>query len=105
MPTKEKQSANLALIEDIEDKIYIVRGQRVMLDSDLAEVYQVATKVLNQAVRRNVHRFPRDFMFQLTKEEAGSLRSQIVTSNDGRGDDDMHLTYSPNTELSCLQVF
>ena len=56
-----------------------------MLDSDLAELYEVQTKVLNQAVKRNRDRFPEDFMFQLTKKEAESLRSQIVTSKEGRG--------------------
>jgi hypothetical protein len=56
-----------------------------MLDSDLAELYQVLTKNLNLAVRRNAERFPEDFVFQLTKEEAGSLRLQIATSNEGRG--------------------
>jgi ORF6N domain len=71
--------------EDIEQKIYLIRGQRVMLDSDLAEFYQVETRVLNQAVKRNLHRFPEDFMFQLIEEEAKSLTSQSVTSNEGRG--------------------
>ncbi len=56
-----------------------------MLDSDLAELYQVPTKVLNQAVRRNSERFPKDFMFQLTKKEAASLRSHFVTSKETRG--------------------
>jgi len=63
----------------------LIRGQKVMLDSDLAEVYQVETRVLNQAVKRNLHRFPEDFMFQLTEDETESLRSQFVTSNKGRG--------------------
>lgn len=85
MPTKKEESVQLAVIEEIEDKIFVIRGQRVMLDSDLAEVYQVATKVLNQSVKRNVHRFPQDFMFQLSEVEADSLRSQIVTSNGKRG--------------------
>jgi hypothetical protein len=71
--------------EDIEQKIYLIRGQRVMLDSDLAEFYQVETRVLNQAVKRNLHRFPEDFMFQLVEEEAKSLTSQSVMSNEGRG--------------------
>lgn len=56
-----------------------------MLDSDLADLYQVPTKVLNQAVRRNLDRFPADFMFQLTEEEVENLRSQIVTSSAGHG--------------------
>jgi len=79
-------------IEIIENKIFIIRGQKVMLDRDLAMLYEVETKVLNQAVKRNPERFPEDFMFQLTKEEfenlrfqngTSSLRSQFVTSNRG----------------------
>jgi hypothetical protein len=67
----------------IESKILIIRGERVMLDSDLAKLYGVATKVLNQAVRRNTERFPNDFMFQLNKEEFANLKSQFVTSSWG----------------------
>ena len=70
--------------EDIRSLIYVVRGQQVMLDRDLAMLYQVETKVFNQAVTRNIERFPDTFRFQLTKEEFDSLRSQIATSN-GRG--------------------
>jgi hypothetical protein len=69
----------------IERRIYVIRGQKVMLDSDLTELYQVPTKRLNEAVRRNIRRFPEDFMSQLTNGEVHSLRSQIATSNDGRG--------------------
>ena len=69
----------------IERHIYLIRGQKVMLDSDLAELYQVLTKNLNKAVSRNAGRFPEDFMFQLTEEEAKSLRFQIGTSKTGRG--------------------
>jgi len=72
-------------VERIERAILSIRGEKVMLDSDLAELYGVETKRLNEQVRRNLHRFPRDFMFQLTAEEAESLRSQIATSNEGRG--------------------
>ena len=72
-------------IELVERRIYLIRGQKVMLDSDLAEIYRVETKALNQAIRRNPDRFPEEFMFQLTQEEAESLRSQFVTSNPGRG--------------------
>ena len=68
-------------IQIIERRIYIIRGEKVMLDSDLAMLYQVPTKRLNEAVRRNKDRFPKDFMFQLTKEEAENLRFQIGTSN------------------------
>ena len=64
----------------IQNLIYVIRGQRVMLDSDLASLYEVETKVLNQSVKRNIERFPKDFMFQLKKEEYEVLRSQIVTS-------------------------
>jgi len=83
MANKEKQETSLTVIEGIDEKIYLVRGQKVMLDSDLAEVYQVATRVLDQAGKRNVHRFPEDFMFQLSAEEIDSLamRSQIVTAS------------------------
>lgn len=81
----KKQAENLTVIEAIDEKIYLVRGQKVMLDSDLAQVYQVETKMLNRAVKRNLDRFPEDFMFQLTDEETKSLRFQIGTSNTGRG--------------------
>jgi hypothetical protein len=69
----------------IADKIYVIHGRRVMLDRDLAEMYGVSTKVLNQSVRRNIGRFPEDFMFKLTLIEAESLKSQFVTSKVGRG--------------------
>jgi len=69
--------------ELIEKKIYLIRGQKVMLDADLAELYDVQTKVFLQAVKRNIDRFPDDFMFQLTKEEFTNLRSQFVTSSWG----------------------
>ena len=71
----------------IENKIYEIRGQKVMLDFDLAEMYEIETRVLNLAVRRNMERFPEDFMFQLTNKEANALKvsltSQIVISNKG----------------------
>lgn len=67
--------------QNIEQLIYVIRGFQVMLDSDLAMLYGVETKVLNQAVKRNINRFPDDFMFQLTQEEAIGSRSQIVTLN------------------------
>ena len=70
----------------IHNKIYEIRGHKIMLDFDLAELYEVETKVLNQAMKRNKDRFPKDFMFQLSKEEWEFLRSQIVTlEKDGRG--------------------
>ena len=67
----------------IESLIYEIRGQKVMLDRDLAKMYGVETKVLNQAVKRNMKRFPEDFMFQLTPEEYDILKSQFVTSSWG----------------------
>ena len=67
----------------VQNLIYEIRGQKVMLDSDLAKLYQVETKVLNQAVRRNIKRFPEDFMFQLENKEFANLKSQIVTSSWG----------------------
>lgn len=70
--------------EKIQGLIYIVRGKQVMLDSDLARLYQVETKVFNQAVKRNIKRFPESFRFQITEEEYNSLRSQFVTSKGGR---------------------
>ena len=71
-------------LELIQSKIYEIRGQRVMLDFDLAEMYGTETKRLKEAVRRNIKRFPSDFMFELSKDEYSALRSQISTSN-GRG--------------------
>jgi ORF6N domain-containing protein len=70
-------------VEFIERKIYLIRGHKVMLDSDLAELYQVPTKRLNEAVKRNRGRFPDDFMFQLSEHELENWRSQIATSNPG----------------------
>jgi len=68
-------------VELIERRIYLIRGHKVMLDSDLADLYQAPTKAFNQAVKRNLDRFPDDFMFQLTEEEASILRSQFVTAS------------------------
>ena len=68
-----------------ESKIYLIRNKKVMLDSDLAELYGVETKVLLQAIKRNKDRFPEDFMFQLDQKEYAVLKSQFVTSNKGRG--------------------
>lgn len=83
-------------VEVVKGKIYLIRGQKVLLDSDLAELYGVETKVLNQAVKRNISRFPQDFMFQLSEEEYagwGSLRSQFVTLKPGRGAHRKYLPY------------
>jgi len=71
----------MQIIQSIQNRIYEIRGERVLLDRDLAALYETETKALNQAVKRNLKRFPPDFMFQLTQEEWTSLRSQLVTSN------------------------
>ena len=68
-------------LQIIENRIFTIRGLKVMLDRDLAELYGVPVKVLNQAVKRNIDKFPEDFMFRLTKEEWDILRSQFVTAN------------------------
>jgi phage regulator Rha-like protein len=70
-------------LQIIQQKIFEIRGQKVMFDFDLAALYEVETKVFNQTIRRNIDRFPEEFMFQLTKTEFESLRSQFVTSNRG----------------------
>jgi phage regulator Rha-like protein len=73
-------------VEVVKGKIYLIRGQKVLLDRDLAEMYGVEVKALNQAVKRNIDRFPLDFMFQLAAEETGSLRFQIgISKPAGRG--------------------
>jgi len=93
MAKKQRKSSTTISPAEIERVIHVVRGQRVMLDSDLAELYGVTTAALNQSVKRNADRFPEDFAFQLTQQEFTSLISQIViskttdesTSGDGRG--------------------
>lgn len=90
MPT----SKSLIPSERIEESILLVRDQRVLLDVDLAKLYGVETKVLNQAVKRNLNRFPKTFMFQLTDSEYDEvLRSQIVTLKGGRGQHRKYLPY------------
>ena len=74
-------SVQLQQLENIENLIRVIRGKQVMLDRDLARLYGVETRVLNQAVQRNIERFPEDFMFQLSKEEFENWKSQIVISN------------------------
>lgn len=78
--------------ETITSKIYLIREQKVMVDSDLAELYGVETKYLKRQVKRNTDRFPEDFMFELTKEEFANWRSQFVTSNSSNK---MGLRYAP----------
>ncbi|MBI4904543.1 MAG: ORF6N domain-containing protein [Acidobacteria bacterium] len=81
-------------VEAIERRIHLIRGQKVMMDSDLAALYQVETRVLNQAVRRNLDRFPEDFMFRLNTTEAERLRSQFVILNPTRGAHSKYLPYA-----------
>lgn len=76
----------------IQNKVFTIRGCKVMLDFDLAELYEIETRTLKQAVRRNIERFPDDFMFELTSDELASLRSQIVILKKGRGS---HVKYLP----------
>jgi hypothetical protein len=85
MLAKKPASQQVVPVEEIERRIPFIRGHGVMLDSHLAELYQVPTKRMNEAVKRNGARFPEDFMFRLTVQETDSLRSQIATSNEGRG--------------------
>ncbi|OGC21419.1 DNA-binding protein [candidate division WOR-1 bacterium RIFOXYB2_FULL_42_35] len=83
---------NLIPIERVENKIYLIRGQKVMIDRDLAELYGVETRILKQAVKRNIERFPDDFMFELNEEEYLDWRSQFVMSNS----DKMGLRWKPS---------
>ncbi|WP_298764430.1 ORF6N domain-containing protein [uncultured Polaribacter sp.] len=87
-----KDKENLIIPDEIiTNKIYLIRDQKVMLDRDLAELYEVETRVLKQAVKRKLNRFPEDFMFELNKIEFENWRSQFVTSNS----DKMGLRYAP----------
>lgn len=83
----------LIMNKEIQSRIYAIRGVQVMLDEDLAFLYGVDTKVLNQAVKRNSERFPEQFMFQITDEEFDRLRSQVVTLDSGRGKHRKYLPY------------
>jgi phage regulator Rha-like protein len=85
-----EKSASLVPVEIIQNKIYLIRDHKVMFDRDLAELYEVLTKYLTRQVRRNIERFPDDFMFQLTRQEANSLRCQIGTLKRGQ-----HYKYLP----------
>lgn len=103
MNKKLKQTKNLIPLDRIENKILYLRGQKVMIDYDLAVLYDVPTKKLNEQVKRNRERFPDDFMFQLTKDEANLisqfetasfLRSQFATLKKGRGQHRKYLPYA-----------
>lgn len=90
---------------DLRSLVYVIRGQQVMLDSDLAALYQVETKVFNQAVSRNIERFPENFRFQLTAEEYVALRSQLVTSNPGAVVVGICRMPLRNRELPCCPAY
>ena len=93
MNTLNEKQSNLLPIENIQSKIFVIRGKKVLLDRHLAELYGVTTKNLNKAVKRNIERFPDDFMFQLTAEESNSSRFQIGTLNK-RGHNVKYLPYA-----------
>jgi hypothetical protein len=104
MPSQKIIARKLtASVEQIESRIFLIRGQKVMLDADLAELYGVEIRALNQAVKRNAERFPEDFMLQLASEEFAALRSQIVILKNGRG---QHRKYMPYafTEHGALML-
>ncbi len=94
----------LVPIETIAGRIYLIRGTKVMLDSDLAELYDVPTRRLNEQVKRNLNRFPEDFMFQLTREEYENLRSQFATSSDDSGHGGRRYSPLVFTEHGALQA-
>ncbi|QXU40353.1 ORF6N domain-containing protein [Pedobacter sp. D749] len=91
----------MQIIKSIQNRIYEIRGERVMLDFDLASLYEVETRVLNQAVKRNIKRFPEDFMFQLTSAEFGEIRLQIDASNQGTSSQ-IVMTGSPNLKSQIV---
>lgn len=98
----------MQIIQSIQNRIYEIRGERVMLDFDLADLYEVETRVLNQAVKRNIKRFPKDFMFQLTRKEWSSMSSQFVmTYSQGIEKEDVNssqivMTYSGKRPKTAL---
>jgi phage regulator Rha-like protein len=101
--SKKKQLQNMVPDETIINMIYYIRGHKVMLDRDLAEMYGVETKRLKEAVKRNIERFPEQYMFELTKNEDDSLRSQIATLKKGRGQHSKYFPYA-FTEHGVLMV-
>lgn len=100
------ERANLTTLPDevVMNKIYIIRKQKVMLDSDLAELYEVETKQLKRQVNRNIERFPEDFMFELTKEEYNSLRSQIGTLKKGEHSKFLPMVFTEHGVLMLSSV-
>ena len=98
-------NSDLISIEKIEKAIHLIRGEKVMLDRDLAGLYGVETKVLNRAVKRNLQRFPPDFMFQLMDEEAENLRCQFSTSSLSQAADGICPTFSLSKVWRCFLPF
>ena len=89
-----RSRSSLTSIEDVSRAIVVLRGRKVLLDAELAALYGVTTKRLNEQVRRNRERFPTDFMFELTAQEAAALRSQFATLKSGRGQHRKYLPYA-----------
>ncbi len=99
---KKQNETSLIPQETIEDKILLIRGKKVILDRDLASLYGVETRVLNQAVRRNIDRFPEDFMFSLTRQEIRDLSQFVISSKIKHSQ--MYL-FLQNKGYQCFQVF
>ena len=91
-------------IQQVQNKIFEIRGQKVMLDFDLAALYEVETRVLNQAVKRNIERFPEDFMFRLTVSDWNLMRSQFVTASDSQGKRNTNVTPYAFTEQGLAML-
>ena len=94
MPNLKQRSPSIITEELVIQKIYVIRGQKVMIDNDLAKLYGTETKRLKESVRRNIERFPPDFMFVLTTEESVSLRTQIASLKTSRGQHPKYLRYA-----------
>ena len=98
------KNKSLIPVERIERRIFLIRGHKVMLSNDLAELYEVEPRILVQAVKRNIDRFPEDFMFQLSQEEFSILKSQIVISSWG-GCEGLHHMLLPNRVSLCYRAY
>ena len=101
---RKKNFNYMKQLQVIQSKIYEIRGQKVMLDKDLAELYQVTTGNLNKAVKRNLKRFPPDFMFQLTEEEWQALRFQNGIIKKGRGEHTKYFPYAFTEQGLAMQL-
>lgn len=99
-----RSETSIAPAKRIEEMIFLIRGQRVMLDSDLARVYGVTTKRLKEQFRRNIERFPKDFAFQLTRQELANLRSQIATSSSHGGIRHLPVVFSEHGALMLASI-